>query len=61
MNTTNVLNRPKTENESARNMKVEEYDLVIIGSGAGSKLAAWTFAEQGQRVAVIELLKRADS
>jgi pyruvate/2-oxoglutarate dehydrogenase complex dihydrolipoamide dehydrogenase (E3) component len=32
----------------------EEYDLVILGSGAGSKLTAWTLAEQGQRVAVIE-------
>jgi pyruvate/2-oxoglutarate dehydrogenase complex dihydrolipoamide dehydrogenase (E3) component len=32
----------------------EEYDLVILGSGAGSKLAAWTFAGKGQHVAVIE-------
>lgn len=32
----------------------EEFDLVIIGSGVGSKLAAWTLAGQGQRVAVIE-------
>jgi pyruvate/2-oxoglutarate dehydrogenase complex dihydrolipoamide dehydrogenase (E3) component len=32
----------------------EEYDLVILGSGAGSKLTAWTLAGQGQRVAVIE-------
>lgn len=32
----------------------EEYDLLILGSGAGSKLLAWTFAGQGQRVAVIE-------
>jgi pyruvate/2-oxoglutarate dehydrogenase complex dihydrolipoamide dehydrogenase (E3) component len=32
----------------------EEYDLVVLGSGAGSKLAAWTLAEQGKRVAVIE-------
>lgn len=32
----------------------EEYDLVILGSGVGSKLAAWTFAAQGRRVAVIE-------
>src|ERR1700747_1477582 len=32
----------------------EEYDLVILGSGAGSKLMAWTFAGQGKRVAVIE-------
>jgi pyruvate/2-oxoglutarate dehydrogenase complex dihydrolipoamide dehydrogenase (E3) component len=32
----------------------EEYDLVVLGSGAGSKVAAWTLAQQGQRVAVIE-------
>ena len=32
----------------------EEYDVVILGSGAGSKLAAWTLATQGRRVAVIE-------
>lgn len=33
---------------------LEEYDLVILGSGTGATLAAWTFAGQGQRVAVIE-------
>jgi pyruvate/2-oxoglutarate dehydrogenase complex dihydrolipoamide dehydrogenase (E3) component len=33
---------------------LEEYDLVVLGSGAGSKLTAWTLAEQGQRIAVIE-------
>ncbi|MGC2658593.1 MAG: FAD-dependent oxidoreductase [Bryobacteraceae bacterium] len=32
----------------------EEYDLVILGDGTGSTIAAWTFAGQGQRVAVIE-------
>jgi pyruvate/2-oxoglutarate dehydrogenase complex dihydrolipoamide dehydrogenase (E3) component len=32
----------------------EVYDLVILGSGAGSKLLAWTFAGQGQSVAVVE-------
>lgn len=32
----------------------EQYDLLILGSGAGSKLLAWTFAGQGQRVAVVE-------
>ena len=32
----------------------EEYDLVILGGGTGSTVAAWTFAGQGQRVAVIE-------
>ena len=34
--------------------KPEEYDLLILGSGAGSKLLAWTFAGRGQRVAVVE-------
>jgi pyruvate/2-oxoglutarate dehydrogenase complex dihydrolipoamide dehydrogenase (E3) component len=32
----------------------EEYDLVILGDGTGSTLAAWTFAGEGQRVAVID-------
>ncbi len=34
--------------------RIEDYDLVILGSGAGSKLLAWTFAGRGQRVAAIE-------
>jgi pyruvate/2-oxoglutarate dehydrogenase complex dihydrolipoamide dehydrogenase (E3) component len=33
---------------------LEEYDLVILGSGEGSKYVAWTLAKQGQRIAVIE-------
>src|SRR5580692_7467731 len=33
---------------------VEDYDLVILGSGAGGKLLAWTSAKKGQRVVVIE-------
>src|SRR5215813_3933772 len=32
----------------------EEFDLVILGGGRGTTIAAWTFAGQGQRVAVIE-------
>lgn len=32
----------------------EEYDLVVLGSGEGSKFLAWTLARQGQRVAVVE-------
>jgi pyruvate/2-oxoglutarate dehydrogenase complex dihydrolipoamide dehydrogenase (E3) component len=32
----------------------EELDLVILGDGTGSTLAAWTFAGEGQRVAVVE-------
>jgi pyruvate/2-oxoglutarate dehydrogenase complex dihydrolipoamide dehydrogenase (E3) component len=34
---------------------LENYDLVILGGGTGSTIAAWTFAGRGQRVAVIEL------
>src|SRR5215471_14885788 len=34
--------------------KTEEYDLVVLGSGTGAKVAAWTTAQQGKRVALIE-------
>jgi len=34
--------------------KPEQYDLVILGGGTGSTIAAWTFAAQGQHVAVID-------
>src|SRR5215469_5872684 len=34
--------------------KPEEYDLVILGGGTGSTIAAWTFASEGQRVAAID-------
>ncbi len=36
------------------NTHIEEYDLVILGSGAGGKLIAWTSAQKGQRVVVVE-------
>jgi pyruvate/2-oxoglutarate dehydrogenase complex dihydrolipoamide dehydrogenase (E3) component len=32
----------------------EEFDLVILGGGTGSTIAAWTFAGEGKRVAVID-------
>jgi pyruvate/2-oxoglutarate dehydrogenase complex dihydrolipoamide dehydrogenase (E3) component len=32
----------------------EEYDVVILGGGTGSTVAAWTFAGEGKRVAVID-------
>src|SRR5215475_4374806 len=38
----------------SENMDVEKYDLVVLGSGTGSKVAAWTFAGEGKRVALIE-------
>jgi pyruvate/2-oxoglutarate dehydrogenase complex dihydrolipoamide dehydrogenase (E3) component len=37
-----------------KDAQVEEYDLVILGDGTGSTLAAWTFAGEGKRVVVIE-------
>ncbi len=40
--------------QSPKGSKPEEYDLVILGGGTGSTIAAWTFASQGQRVAVID-------
>src|SRR5262249_48132650 len=32
----------------------EDYDVVVLGSGAPGKLLAWTLASQGKRLAVIE-------
>src|SRR5580700_2073959 len=32
----------------------EEFDLVILGGGTGSTVAAWTFAGEGKQVAVVE-------
>ena len=32
----------------------QEYDVVILGGGTGSTVAAWTFAGEGKRVAVID-------
>src|ERR1700758_2587158 len=32
----------------------EEFDLVILGGGTGSTVAAWTFASAGKRVAVVD-------
>lgn len=33
---------------------LEEYDLVVLGSGEAGKYVAWTVAAQGRRVAVVE-------
>ncbi len=32
----------------------EEFDLVILGGGTGSTIAAWTFAGEGKHVAVVD-------
>ena len=38
----------------ADTVQPEEFDLVILGGGTGSTLAAWTFAGEGKRVAVVD-------
>ena len=47
-----------TENSSAaqspKKTGPEDFDLVILGGGTGSTIAAWTLAGKGQRVAVID-------
>jgi pyruvate/2-oxoglutarate dehydrogenase complex dihydrolipoamide dehydrogenase (E3) component len=40
--------------EITKNIQPEEFDLVILGGGTGSTVAAWTFAGEGKRVAVID-------
>jgi pyruvate/2-oxoglutarate dehydrogenase complex dihydrolipoamide dehydrogenase (E3) component len=47
------VNSTKT-NSYTQKTPPEEFDLLILGGGTGSTIAAWTFAGQGQRVAVIE-------
>ncbi|HTX14162.1 MAG TPA: FAD-dependent oxidoreductase, partial [Candidatus Baltobacteraceae bacterium] len=32
----------------------EDFDIVILGGGTGSTVAAWTFAGEGKRVAVVD-------
>lgn len=49
------MNRKKTSPEpSANKTEAEDYDLLVLGSGAGSKITAWTLASEGQRVALVE-------
>lgn len=39
---------------SPNNAASEEFDVLILGGGTGSTIAAWTFAGEGKRVAVID-------
>ena len=47
-------NQGRPSNSATHSIAFEDYDVVILGDGTGATLAAWTFAGQGQRVAVIE-------
>jgi pyruvate/2-oxoglutarate dehydrogenase complex dihydrolipoamide dehydrogenase (E3) component len=43
-----------TSAQERKKMQPEEFDVVILGGGTGSTVAAWTFAGEGKRVAVVE-------
>ena len=44
----------KSSGEARKKTQREEFDLVILGGGTGSTIAAWTFAGEGKHVAVVE-------
>jgi pyruvate/2-oxoglutarate dehydrogenase complex dihydrolipoamide dehydrogenase (E3) component len=50
----NSMKEVSTTQQLPKHTEAEEYDVVILGGGTGSTIAAWTFANQGQRVAVID-------
>jgi hypothetical protein len=52
----------KASTSTARVSKTqsEEFDLVILGGRTGSTIAAWAFAGEGKRVAVIDASALAD-
>src|SRR5260370_7152498 len=45
---------PAPSADALKKSRPEEFDLVIVGGGTGSTVAAWTFAGEGKRVAVVE-------
>src|SRR6202048_2540024 len=40
--------------QAGKNTQPEEFDLVILGGGTGSTIAAWTLSGEGKRVAVVD-------
>src|SRR6202035_4147087 len=40
--------------QAPKKTQPEDFDLVILGGGTGSTVAAWTFAGEGKRVAVVD-------
>src|SRR3979490_624930 len=40
--------------QAPKKTQPEEFDLVILGGGTGSPVAAWTFAGEGKRVAAVD-------
>src|SRR6266581_793847 len=54
MKTTQHLDKTATSGSTASAIKAEEYDLLILGSGAAGKLLSWTLAKKGLKTAAIE-------
>src|SRR6202167_3946825 len=55
MNSVGSLDFPQSFTEKDENTSIpQEYDVVVLGSGEGTKSIAWTLGKQGKRVAVIE-------
>ncbi len=48
------MNEQKQKVQSSGSSKPEEYDLLILGSGAAGKLTSWTLAKKGMKTAVVE-------
>src|SRR5213083_2294220 len=44
----------KFSNHMKKPTSPEEYDLLVLGSGAAGKLISWTLAKKGMKTAVIE-------
>src|SRR6266852_853989 len=44
----------ETSPSAVKKSQPEEFDVVILGGGTGSTIAAWTFAGEGKRVAVVD-------
>jgi pyruvate/2-oxoglutarate dehydrogenase complex dihydrolipoamide dehydrogenase (E3) component len=49
---TSKANQPKKSQNAAS--QPEEYDLLVLGSGAAGKLLSWTLAPKGMKTAVVE-------
>src|SRR2546428_2732966 len=54
MKTTQQLDKTARSGSAAPAIKAEEYELLILGSGAAGKLLSWTLSKKGMKVAVIE-------
>lgn len=44
----------KQEYKQRARSNLEEYDLLVLGSGTGGKLISWTLAKEGMKTVVIE-------